>query len=118
MTIKEEVQVKLQRLRNLMKEQKLSGVYLKRQDNFAWLTCGGKNYVALGDMGACGLLVTEDATFGVTTNIDKPRMADEERLEELGFAIQAGVWHDNNFEAATLEKLGGKALGFDHASPL
>ena len=118
MTKKEEIEIKLQRLRNLMKEHKLSGIYLKRQDNFAWLSCGGKNYVGHGDMGNCGLLVTNDAKFAVTNNIEKARMADEEQIEELGFHIHAGTWHEGGFEAAALEKLGGKALGFDYASPL
>ena len=118
MTKKEEIDIKLQRLRNLMKEHKLSGLYLKRQDNFAWLSCGGKNYVGHGDMGNCGLLVTGDGRFAITNSIEKQRMADEEHLEELGFPIHAGLWHDGGFETATLQKLGGKALGFDYASPL
>jgi len=118
MNNKEEIDIKLKRLRNLMTEQKLSGIYLKRQDNFSWLSCGGKSYVGLGEMGNCGLLVTTDARYAITNTIEKPRMADEERLEELGFAIHAGTWDDNGFEAATLKKLGGKALGFDFASPL
>jgi Xaa-Pro aminopeptidase len=118
MTKKEEIDIKLHRLRNLMREQKLSGIYLKRQDNFSWLSCGGRNYVGIGETGNCGLLVTEDALFAITNNIESPRMADEEHLEELGFAIHAGTWHNNGFEAAALEKLAGKALGLDFSSPL
>jgi len=118
MTRKEEIEIKEKRLRDLMKEHKLSGIYLKRQDNFSWLSCGGKSYVGLGEMGNCGLLVTGDARYAITNTIEKPRMADEEHLEELGFAIHAGTWHDSGFEAATLEKLAGKALGFDFSSPL
>jgi Xaa-Pro aminopeptidase len=118
MTKREELDIKLRRLRGLMGENSLSGVYLKRQDNFAWLSCGGKNYVGLGEMGNCGLLVTPDAQFAITNNIEGPRMADEERLEELGFAIRAGTWHDGAFEAAAIEKLAGRKAGFDFSSPL
>ncbi|MDR1587749.1 MAG: aminopeptidase P family N-terminal domain-containing protein, partial [Treponema sp.] len=118
MTVKEELEIKLERLRNLMRDKKLSAIYIKRQDNFAWLSCGGKNYVGIGDMGNCGLLVTAGSRYAITNNIEAPRMAGEEGLEDLGFAIQAGTWHDGGFEAETIEKLGGTAPGFDFASPL
>ncbi|MDR2134105.1 MAG: aminopeptidase P family N-terminal domain-containing protein [Treponema sp.] len=120
MTVKEELEIKLGRLRNLMRERKLSAVYIKRQDNFAWLSCGGKNYVGIGDMGNCGLLVTAESRYAITNNIEAPRMAGEEGLEELGFAVHAGTWHDGNFEAETIKKLAGSgaALGLDFASPL
>jgi Xaa-Pro aminopeptidase len=120
MNQKEEVNIKLKRLRNFLQEKKLAAVYIKRQDNFAWLSCGGKNYVGLGEMGNCGLLVTADAACAITNNIEKPRMADEEKLEDLGFVLHAGTWHDSGFESAEIEKIAGKgaALAFDFASPL
>jgi Xaa-Pro aminopeptidase len=117
MTRNEELKIKLGRLRDLIKELDLAGIYLKRQDNFAWLSCGGRNYVALGDLGNCGLLVTPGGAYGITNNIERDRMADEEHLEDLGFVLHAGTWHDNGFEAAAIEKLAGKNVGYDHASP-
>lgn len=113
-----ELQIKLSRIRSVLARQNLDAVYLKRQDNFAWLSCGGKNYVGIGEMGNCGLLVTTDATYAITNTIESARMRDEEHLEALGFAIQAGLWHDNGFEAATINKLvpNGK-VGFDHGNP-
>ncbi len=81
-----ELQTKLDRLRRLMAEKSLDALYLKRQDSFAWLTLGGINYVGLGDMGNCGLLVTQDALHAITNVIEAPRMRDEEKLEELGDA--------------------------------
>jgi Xaa-Pro aminopeptidase len=118
LTTKEELEIKLERLRDLMRDKKLSAVYIKRQDNFAWLSCGGKNYVGIGDMGNCGLLVTAESRYAITNNIEAPRVACEEHLEELGFEIRAGTWHDNEFEAAEIKKLGGPAPAFDFASPL
>jgi Xaa-Pro aminopeptidase len=120
MTQNEELEIKLGRIRNVMREKKLDAIYLKRQDNFAWLSCGGKNYVGLGETGNCGLLVTADSRCGITNNIEAPRMIDEERLEKMGFTLHAGVWHDRDFESETIGKIAGKgaALGFDHASPL
>ena len=51
MTGAEERSIKLGRLRGMMEARGLDGVFLKRQDNFAWLTGGGINYVGLGEMG-------------------------------------------------------------------
>ena len=51
MELKEEFSIKLGRVRKLMEEKGLDGVFLKRQDDFAWLSCGGRNYVGAGDMG-------------------------------------------------------------------
>ncbi len=119
MTRTEELAIKLNRVRTLMETLKLDGIYLKRQDDFAWLSCGGQNYLGWGEMGLCGLLVTSDQTFAVTNIIEKQRMIDEERLEEMGFAVHSAVWHDLDFEARTLKKLvpSGK-LGMDFNSPL
>ncbi len=100
-----EFETKLERIRTMMRKRELFGCYIKRQDNFAWLTCGGVNYVAAGETGNCGLLVTEDGLYAVTNNIEGPRMRDEEKLEELGFQILAGVWHDRGFEERMLGEL-------------
>jgi len=119
MTLNQERDVKLGRLREFLQKHSLDGVYLKRQDNFAWLTCGGINYVGLGDMGNAGLLVTKDAQYAVTNTIEASRMKIEEKLEEMGFPIHASVWHDLQGESNILKKLvpGGK-LGFDHGNGL
>lgn len=113
----EERQIKLQRLYGIMDDKKLDAVYIKRQDNFAWLTCGGINYVGLGEMGNCGLLVTRKGKmYAITNNIEAPRMRDEEKLEEMGFEIHAGTWHDTAFEAKTLRELAGGVCGRDHGA--
>ena len=106
---------KIERLRSLIEKEKLYAFYLKRQDNFSWLTCGGINYVAVGEMGNCGLLVTADKLYAITTNIEAPRMAEEEKLEELGFSIYSGIWHDRDFEERTLRDIcGDRPLARDY----
>lgn len=110
-----ELSVKLQRVRELMAQEGLTGIYIKRQDNFSWLSCGRINYIAAGgDMGNCGLLVTADKTYAICNNIEAPRMRDEEQLEELGFPIHFGAWHDNGFEGRTIAELGGDKVAKDH----
>ncbi|MDR1934988.1 MAG: M24 family metallopeptidase [Candidatus Accumulibacter sp.] len=114
MTVEEEFQIKLERLRSLMQRKKLDGVFLKRQDDFAWLSCGGRNYVGAGDLGNCGLLVTGDQHYAVTSTVEAQRMLAEENLGRLGFAMRAGVWHDAAFEARTLRSIvPGGAVGRD-----
>ncbi|HKM07779.1 MAG TPA: M24 family metallopeptidase [Sphaerochaeta sp.] len=105
MTKKEELKIKLDRIRSMMLILGIDGVFLKRQDNFAWLTCGGQNYLGWGEMGMCGLLVTQSETHSITNIIEKQRMIDEEKLEDMGFRIHAGNWFETDFEQKTLAKL-------------
>ena len=112
--INSELEIKLSRLRNLLTEKELDAVFIKRQDNFAWLTCGGRNYVGMGEVGNCGLLVTKTGLYAITNNIEAPRMIAEEKLEELGFEMKYGLWHDTNFQSRTIAQLvpSGK-VGYD-----
>ena len=118
MNWQQEQAIKVQRLQGIMAAKDLDAIYIKRQDNFAWLTCGGINYVGLGEMGNCGLLVTRDgALYAVTNRIEEARMRDEEKLEEMGFAIHAETWYENAFEGETIARLvpSGK-VGRDHGT--
>lgn len=118
MTCQEERSIKIARLQRIMEERALDAIYLKRQDNFAWMTCGGINYVGLGEMGNCGLLITRSGeTHAVTNRIEAPRMRDEEKLEEMGFAIHAAPWYETAFEGEEISRLthGGR-VGRDHGT--
>lgn len=100
-----ELEIKLSRVREMMKCEGYDGVFFKGQDNFAWLTCGGRNYVGMGATGNCGLLITQDGQYAITNNIEAPRMINEEKIEELGYKVLYGIWHDNSFEKKTIESL-------------
>lgn len=116
MTIHEEFTIKLHRIRTLMGTKGLDAIYLKRQDDFAWLSCGGRNYVGIGDMGNCGLLVTHDSYHAITSTIESNRMMEEENLGELGFTMHAGLWHDNSHELTVIEELvPSSAVGCDYS---
>ncbi|MFI3250656.1 MAG: aminopeptidase P family N-terminal domain-containing protein, partial [Eubacteriales bacterium] len=119
MTIREELDIKQARVRGVMEAKSLDAIFIKRQDNFAWLTGGGINYVGLGEMGNCGLLITRDATYAVTNIVEAARMKDEEKLEEMGYPIHSDVWHNNAYESDTIRKLvpSGK-VGFDHGNAM
>jgi len=130
--VPEEIAVKKALVRELLAQQGLDAVYLKKSANFSWLTGGGYNLVGLAtEMGVAGALVTADRLFIVCSNIEAPRMRDEERLEEEGYEIVAFPWNDDQ-EAAIVAKLAGGRpnglrpvgqrpvglkLGADHAFP-
>jgi Xaa-Pro aminopeptidase len=118
MTKQAEIQEKKGRLRALLDSQGLEAAYLKRQANFAWLTAGGSNAVGLTlELGVAGLLLTPERQYAVCSNIETPRMREEEGLEELGFTLRDFPWYEEG-EAALVRELAGKArLGADHAFP-
>lgn len=109
-----ELNEKIGRVRTVMASKGLDAIFIKRQDNFAWLTCGGRNYVGMGETGNCGLLVTRDRLYAITNNIEEPRMREEEHLEKMGFEIRYGLWHDTGFEKRAISEIVGDGrVGYD-----
>lgn len=120
--VPEEIAIKKTQVRELLGELGLDAIYLKKSANFSWLTGGAYNLVGLAtEMGIAGALVTADRLFVVCSNIEEPRMRDEESLEKEGYEIVAYPWNDDQ-EAAIVAKLAGLRpiglkLGADHAFP-
>ena len=96
----------------------LQALLLKRQANFSWMTGGGLNLVGIAtETGVASLLITASSKFVVCSNIEAPRMAREEKLEEQGYAVAAFPWHEDS-EAVVIKKLAGKGkIGCDAAFP-
>ena len=118
MTRLEEIAVKIRRLRRLMEERSLDAVYLKRQDDFSWITAGGRNYVALGEMGNCGILVTSDKVYAVTNTVEAGRMKDEEKLDGFCCDIRVYPWYDAAGEGDIIkEAVGNGRIGADFSLP-
>jgi len=115
MTRQEEVQAKLDLVRELLGKQGLSGMLLSTQANFAWLTGGADNHVALcSEGGVASLVVTPTGQFCVTNNIEEPRILDEE-IGEIGlFETHSAPWFEDQ-TAALIRKLGGDNFGCDTA---
>ena len=111
-----ESEEKLARVRNLLETRHLDAIVLGRVANFAWLADGAASYVnTAATFGAATLVVTREAQYVVTNNIEATRIAAEEPLEGLGFRPLIGPWHGANFEADAL--LNGKAVGSDGGHP-
>jgi Xaa-Pro dipeptidase len=96
MTRIEEVQAKLERVRNMMAEEELGAVVLGGQGSFAWITAGGDCHVVMGsERGVAMALITADNYYVVTDNIEAGRIGTEE-VAGLGFEVVADEWHKNN----------------------
>ena len=71
MTRAEEMAVKVERLREMMHDEEIDSVVLGGQANFAWLTAGGDNHVALAaERGVASLVITLHNQYLVTDNIE------------------------------------------------
>jgi Xaa-Pro aminopeptidase len=118
MASRDEIREKERRVREFMQSRGLTSLLLKRQANFSWMTGGGLNLVGITtELGVAALLITERAKFVVCSNIEAPRMAREENLEDQGYTIASFAWHEDS-ETALIRKLAGPGrMGCDAAFP-
>jgi Xaa-Pro dipeptidase len=102
-----EITEKRRRLRDYLDAKGLSGVYLKRQDNFAWITGGHLNHVGLAtETGGAGLLITPSASYLVSNCVEAPRLLQEEGLDAQGYEALVFPW-DQDREAALVRQVVG-----------
>lgn len=118
MDVSEELQIKRKRIAQLLDSLDLDGLYLKRQSNFSWATGGAINTVGItSELGAVGLLFTRQGDYAVCNNIEAPRMAEEEKLGDLGFEIKSYTWHENREQHILNEIVDPRRLGADFVLP-
>ena len=113
-----ETTVKLQRVAQWLERNKLDAVLLQHRPNFAWVTNGRDNHVA-GDTreGVAAVLVTPEGRLCVTSEIEAPRMREEE-LAGTGIDVVAVPWHDRKAATIkTIELIAGRRVAAD-ADPL
>jgi Xaa-Pro dipeptidase len=97
-------------LKGLMDRLGLGAVLLRRPANFAWYTGGADNRVDhASPFGVADVLVTPEAEYIFTNNIEAPRMRDE---QTPGFEVAEHLWYEDE-EAAIREVVGDTALGTD-----
>lgn len=112
MTRLEEVQAKLEQVREFLAARGLDAVTLSTRANFAWLTAGGMNHVALGSaLGVATIVVTRHAQYILTDNIEAGRIEDEE-TGELPFEIRYMQW-DEADAAEMLSAVAAGRIGYD-----
>ena len=107
MAVPAEIHEKERRVRVFLEQKDLSGMLLKRQANFSWMTGGGLNLVGITtELGAASLLITKDAKFVICNNIEAPRMEDEEDLKSQGFVLKSYLWHEDQEVSIVRELIG------------
>lgn len=100
-----EIQEKEKRIRGLLQSKGFTGVLLKRQANFSWMTGGGLNLVGITtEVGATSLLIMKDEKYLISNNIEGPRMIHEEGLEAQGFIVKTYPWYEDQ-EAAIVKAI-------------
>ena len=110
MAMTDELMEKEGRVRRFLQHHGFRAVLLKGQANFSWMTCGGVNAIGLAtELGGTSLLITENAKYVLSNNIEAPRMIHEEGLEKLGFIVKTHSWYEN-LEATIMRTLIGKGL--------
>ena len=118
MTFTNEIKEKERRVREFLRSKDLKALFLKRQANFSWMTCGGLNLVGITtEMGATSLLITENSKFVISNNIEAPRMIDEEGLEKQGFVIKTFPWYEDQEVSIVKELVGEGPVGSDVPFP-
>ncbi len=118
MSLGREIKEKERRVRDFLELRNLKGLILKRQANFSWMTCGGLNLVGIAtEFGATTLLITENSKFVISSNIEAPRMIEEEGLEKQGFVIKAFPWFEDQELFLVKELIGDGPLGSDVPFP-
>jgi Xaa-Pro dipeptidase len=114
MALADEIKEKERRVREFLRSKNLKALFLKRQANFSWMTCGGLNLVGITtELGATSLLITEDSKFVISNNIEAPRMIDEEGLEKQEFIVKTFPWHEDQEVSVIRELIGESPFGSD-----
>ncbi len=109
----EEVHEKERRIRELMDSQRLDALALSTTADFAWLSCGGSNYVGVAtEVGVATAVVTRDAKYIVCDNIEAPRIADEE-VADQGFEFKTCLWYEGRKNELIGEIAADGQLGSD-----
>lgn len=93
----EEIEWKLKKLRELMRKKDLEGLILSRNDNFSWITAGGRGWVVRGGfLSVASIIVTNKELFLVANNIEMERLLKEEIPS--GFKPLEYKWYEDPCE--------------------
>jgi antitoxin VapB len=111
-----EIQTKLERVRSLLDAYQMDALWLRLASSFAWATGGKSAYInTASSNGLASLLITRDRRYVITNNIEKPRIAQEEGLEEAGWEFAAPEWHTGEDGLGNL--VGGLKVAVDGSAP-
>ncbi len=111
-----EFEEKRKRVRTFLEKEGLEGVLLFQHRNFSWYTCGKDNFLILAsEKGVSPLLIEKDSTTLFTTNIEAPRLREEE-IGDLPIEIKEIPWERDLYEEIS-SYIKGKKIGADTPFP-
>jgi Xaa-Pro aminopeptidase len=111
-----ELDIKLQRIQDLLKQHQAEALLLSRVSSFAWATCGAASYInTASTTGVGSLLITPTGRYLITDNIEAPRFEKEEHLAAQGWEFRVTAWHESNPAVADLTR--GLKLAADGTYP-
>jgi len=117
MDIRQEVEIKIGRVRGFLEARGLRGALLATHANFAWITGGGRNHVSTAtEQGAAAVLVTADASYLLANNIERRRL-EEEETTGLSFEAREFPWWAGGIPEAALELAPAEQLCADIPLP-
>ena len=96
--LKNEIDVKMKRVKNFLNENELDGILLTQVRNFYWITAGiANNQIVLNkDVGAASLLIMKDGKkYLICAGSEAGRLM-EETLGELGYELKQYNWYEAN----------------------
>ena len=111
-----ELNIKLERVHNLLARSGMDALLLQRFSNFAWATCGAACYINTADSaGNASLLITPAGRFVLTDNIEATRLMQEEGLADQGWEFVIVPWYDRKDKISEMTR--GMKLGADTGFP-
>ncbi len=111
-----ELSTKLETIRDLLVDHRLDALVLERAGSFAWATCGASSYINTASTnGLASVLITPTERYILTTNIEAPRIGNEEGLAAQGWQVIATPWYETRNVVA--EMAAGLKLGADASMP-
>jgi Xaa-Pro dipeptidase len=112
-----DVKLKEERVHAFLEQEGLDALVLGRQDNFAWMTCGGDSRViTTSEMGFAYLVLTRDKKWLVSQSMDGQRLLDE-HVPGQGYDLVTLYWHEGSPEDKVLELTQGQKVGADFVLP-
>ncbi len=104
---------KRSRLVAMLNRLGLDAVLIGTTCNFAWLTCGGNNYVGTATQyGSAAALISKGDCWILCDNIEYPRIRDEEIID-LNFEFMVYPWYASDMLKAISNIVGKCKIGGD-----
>lgn len=108
-----EVEIKWERIRSVLKQKNLDGIIINRVSNFSWFTGGGNNFVATNtEYGASSLVVTKNKIYLLSNNIEAFRVKQEE-TSEIPLEDIICLWYEDDTLFEKAKKIAGEKLSID-----